>query len=146
MRRPTFAVAQATTSAVLFGSLAIGSALLFIGFRRHLYYSDEFKTLIFALGSLFAPHLALVIGVLLGASDGRKGRRVGAIGFATAISAIVLWSGLVLGRTWLFVTDLGLDDTTADLSAFYDELPQKYGFLLTGIVTYFFVKESQPTT
>jgi len=144
MRHPTFGGSQGIVAIILFVALLASILMLFLGLTRHFYYSDEFKTLVFSVGGLFAPHIALVIGVIVATPEVRRPRRVGVLSFVISILALLIWSSLVVGRIWLFVFDQGLADTTDDLGSFLTELPQKYGFLITGIVAYFFVKESNP--
>lgn len=59
----------------------------------------------------------------------------------TAAAAVLLWSGIVVGRVALFVLDEGPGDTVAELQKYLQETPSAFGFLLTGILAFFFAKQ-----
>jgi hypothetical protein len=102
--------------------------------------APNLEVLILQILAIYSIPLSVILGALFGQDD-QKEMCANPSAFYAAFVLSILWNGLLLGRTFVFVCGFAEDEHVGDLTGFLQNTSAASMFLITGALAFFFAKK-----
>ena len=119
----------------LLGFAAQVAAIISVGDKI---FSDERQALIMRLLTIYSVHLSVVLGGIFAHRPNPKAR-TSFLGWS-AILVVLLWNALLVWRSVAF--SVASQDSAAQLASYLEQVGSASSFLVSGALTFFFVKSA----
>lgn len=136
--------AQGLIAGIFLAGLLCNCVAVLLTYARGSIFADDLRAMLQLLLAEYSAPLAIVIAGIFGQAPAEKRRLAGTFWFAIAVS--IVWNLFLLwGASALLISSLGSEakeGAVDDFSSYVRTISSSATFLVSGALTYFFVKRA----